>query len=156
MIVRRTKFRDCSAGFSLLELLVVMAIVSAALVLAVPRFSKTASAPSLRATAFALAASARAARAQAIASNQDVAFVLDFQSKSYGSSSGSLVALPPGISLSVESAKEMVREAQGASVIFYPSGGSTGGRIILFSSLVRATVAVDWLTGAVTVMQDPI
>ena len=156
MIKRHSNVSTTSAGFSLVELLVVMAIVAAALVLAMPRFSRTQSAPSLRATAFALAASARAARAQSIASNEDVTFVLDFQSNTYGTRSGSLVALPPGIALSVETAKEVVRERADASLIFYPSGGSTGGRIILSSPLARATVTVDWLTGTVTVAQDPL
>lgn len=154
MIERRTKFSASSAGFSLVELLVVMAIVAGTLALAMPRFSRTASLPSLRATAFALAASVRAARSQAIASNQDVPFVLDLQSNSYGTASRSRVGLPAGIALSVETAKEALREAQVATLIFYPSGGSTGGRIVLSSPLARIAVTVDWLTGAVTVAQE--
>ena len=145
--------RGASAGFSLIELIVVMAILAIALAIAVPRHAKTASKPVLLATAFELAASLGAVRAQAIGRNQDQEFVLDLTSKSYSSSS-SLRALPPGVSLSFETAQDTLRATSEARLIFYPTGGSSGGRIVLSTNQGRVIITVEWLTGMASVERD--
>ena len=91
-----------------------------------------------------------------IAANHDVAFVLDLQSMTYATLPRPPVVLPRDITLSFERAQDVLRGPADARLIFYPSGGSSGGRILLSSAQGRVSVTVDWLTGSVAVTQEPL
>ena len=151
---RRSSHTSSSAGFSLVELIIVLAILAAAYSMAMPSYKRTATKPSLRAAAIQVAADLRAVRAHAIARNQDVALVVDLTSQTYTTPLGNPKAVPRGIALSFQAAQDMPRRPFDARVIFYPSGGSSGGRIVLSSIEDRVVVSVDWLTGSVTLERD--
>jgi general secretion pathway protein H len=113
-------------GFTLLELLVVLAIISLLLWVAAPRF-EGATQPSLATRAGLLASELRMARQRAIST-----------------------ARPERVSL----AGAGVQAGAGTGpeeVLFFPDGSSTGGRILLQDQRRQALVTVDFLTGAVRV-----
>lgn len=107
-----------SAGFTLVELLVGLAIVAAALALALPYLPRLAPGAALDAAVAEAAANLRAARATAIRDNRPV-----------------LAAIENG-RLTVE---------------FQPDGSSTGGSLDLGSGQRVRRIAVDPLTGRITV-----
>jgi general secretion pathway protein H len=139
-----------SAGFTLLEMVVVLAI--AALLLAVTPPLITAAMPGveLKASARRVAAGLRLAREEAIRSGSDIAFTLDLEERTFQVGGGYRNGkLPEGLNLKLEAAeREMLSDRVGA-VRFFPDGSSTGGRIILSRNGAGYQVGVQWLTGRI-------
>lgn len=140
-----------TAGFTLIEIVVVLAVVGFALAVVVgykPPWSKGLD---LEATAAELASQLRLARSQAIAGNRPVALDLDLVGKHYRVDDGALHALPVGTEVELLT---IGGERQGnaiGGIRFQPDGSSSGGRIVLADHARRVAVGVDWLTGRVAV-----
>ncbi len=134
------------AGFTLTELLVVLAIVGL-LVAAVPVLLQSAM-PGARslAAARALAGDLREARGQAIAGGNATVIRFDATRQSYLLEPGDRKRiLPHAVPFSLQGARPAAR------IGFYPDGSSTGGVVLVGDAAQRHRVAVDWLTGRVLV-----
>ena len=144
------------AGFTLLEVLVVLAVVGLALGLVAARGPARSPSLEAREAAGELALALRQARGLAIASNRRVTFVLDVARHAYRIGDGPTRPLPAALALSMTAAAGEAGEGRTASGIgFSPDGSSSGGRIRLAAGAVGRVVAVDWLTGRVTVADAP-
>jgi len=133
-----------ASGFTLLELLVVLAIVSVVLgtlVLARP----SAVGARINAAARGVVATLRLARAEAIARNTETTVSVDPGTGVIVFSHGKW-QLPAGAQVTVTFA-ETERTAAGGSLRFYPDGQSSGGEINLRLEGRLARVTVSWLTG---------
>jgi general secretion pathway protein H len=138
-------------GFTLIEIIVTLAILSFALILIVGYRPPWSSGLSIRATAGELAAGLRLARSEAIATNRPVAFGLDLIGHRYRVGDGAERHLPANLAIELLT---IAGEHQGAgigNIRFNPDGSSTGGRIALAGAQRRTAVGVDWLTGRVSV-----
>ena len=135
-------------GFTLLELLVVLAVISLVIAAVPVVMSGGVSGLALKADARDVADALRHARGRAIAINDEVVFNIDGESGRYAVTPGERAgALADGTEVSVAP-----KSASGA-VRFFPDGGSTGGRITIVRDQRRYDVRIDWLTGQVTVDQ---
>jgi general secretion pathway protein H len=144
--------RRRSDGFTLLEIIVVLALATIfyALVLSVP-FGK-ASAADLKAAARTLAAGLRTVQTQAMATRRDAVLTLDVEAREYVLTGDPEVRrLPDRIDLKLYTAQSEVASERKASIRFYPDGSSTGGRITVYSGERKYLVDVDWLTGRVSI-----
>ncbi|MGZ5038769.1 MAG: GspH/FimT family pseudopilin [Usitatibacter sp.] len=139
-------------GFTLLELIIVLALgaVLYAVVLSGP-FGK-ASAADLKSAARTLASGLRAAQTTAMATRRDALLTLDMESREY-LTTGETEAhkLPDNIDLKLYTAQTEVTSDRRGSIRFYPDGSSTGGRITVASGERKYLVDVDWLTGRVSI-----
>lgn len=138
-------------GFTLIEVIVTLAILGFALVLVAGYRPPWSSGLGLKGTAAQLASGLRLARSEAIASNRPVAFDLDVASHRYRVGTGAVQRVPANLSIELLT---IVGESRGATVgdiRFNPDGSSTGGRIALADGRRRMAVGVDWLTGRVSV-----
>jgi len=142
---------DRRHGFSLIELLVVMAVMGFALVLIVGYKAPWSSGLNLRGTAAELAAGLRLARSEAIADNRPIVFAVDLASHRYRIGGEPPRGLPPQLSIGLLTVDGEKRAATAGDIRFNPDGSSTGGRIVLTNDARRVAVGVDWLTGRVTV-----
>lgn len=150
--------RRCSApalargrGFSLIELLVVLAVMGFALVLIAGYKAPWSRSLGLDGTAAELAGDLRLARSQAIADNRPVALALDLARHDYRVGGASPQSLPAGLSIGLLTVNGEKIDADTGAIRFNPDGSSTGGRITLADGSRRVAVGVDWLTGRVTV-----
>jgi general secretion pathway protein H len=144
------------AGVTLIEMLVVMAIIALAYVLAMPNFRSPAQSVGLRTTALDMKSRLAVARATAIARGRPVAVIVDLPHRRYASEAdGRWTALPADLSISVTTARDLSGNAQGARLVFYPDGSSTGGEILLRRDNQAYNVAVNWLTGQASVAALP-
>jgi general secretion pathway protein H len=140
-----------AAAFTLIELIVVLAVLGLALVLFTGYRAPWSTAFGLRGTAAELAAGLRLARSQAIAGDRPVALDLDLRGHRYRVGDGQPQALPPALSIELLTVAGENPDRRNGDIRFNPDGSSTGGRITLAEGGRRVAVGVDWLTGRVTV-----
>ena len=127
-------------GFTLLELVVVLAIVAAVAGVVAVQLSSASGAVHVKAAARELASALRYARSRAIAEQRETAVVLDARKHRY-----------PGVALElVVGQAEALDEHRGA-VRFYPDGSSSGARLRLMAGGRSQVVDVDWMTGRVVI-----
>jgi len=140
------------AGFTLLEVIIVLALgaVIYAVVLAGP-FAK-ASAADLKSAARSLASGLRTAQTTAMATRRDALLTLDMDSREYLATGEERThKLPDNIDIKLYTAQAEVTSAKRGSIRFYPDGSSTGGRITVAAGERKYLVDVDWLTGRVSI-----
>jgi general secretion pathway protein H len=138
------------AGFTLLEIIVVLAVLGLGLALIVGYRPPWSRGFDIRTTASEIAAQLRLARSEAIARNRDVSFEVDLPGRRYRSDAASPHALPAGLAIELLTVAGEQRGAA-AGIRFHPDGSATGGRIVLADGVRRVAVGVDWLTGRVSV-----
>lgn len=138
-------------GFTLIEVIVTLAILGFALVLVAGYKPPWSSGLGLKGTAFELASGLRLARSEAIASNRPVTFDLDMTGHRYRVGTGTERPLPANFSLELLTIAGENRGADIGVIRFHPDGSSTGGRISLADRQRRIAVGVDWLTGRISV-----
>lgn len=129
------------AGFTLIELLVVLAIVGMAIAVAAPILYGHSTGATLGAAAGEVRAALRGARSTAIMESRPVVF--------RGDAGGGYWLDRNHFTLPLMSGAQPVRVATfgAAQISFYPSGGSSGGRIAVTSGADQREIAVDALTG---------
>ena len=143
--------RQEACGFTLLELLVVLAILGFAVALFVGYKAPWSTRLSVEGTAARLASELRLARSEAIARNRPVSFILDLEGHRYRVGGGKPHSIPRQMSIALLTvAGERIEKSLGA-IRFNPDGSSTGGRIALAEGPQRAAIGVDWLSGRVSV-----
>jgi general secretion pathway protein H len=141
--------RQSCAGSTLFELLVVLAIVTVMIALAVPMLNGPDPQKELRLKAQEIAALMRQARTLAIKSNREIGVAVDVKQRRVALAGVRRpVVLPESAGLKVLTARGLVVDEL-ANIIFTPQGGSTGGKIELSDRKMIATIAVSWLTADV-------
>ncbi len=151
MSIRVVNGRYGEAGFTLLEMILAVAIIALAVSIVMPRLGLNRQSMKLRATAVELASNLKITRAAALSRNDDAIFIIDIANRKYAAA-GAVKAkqIPRDMALTFEAqAAESARASEGG-FRFRPDGSSSGGRIKLKSGAEAAIISVDWLTGAVT------
>jgi general secretion pathway protein H len=142
------------AGFTMLEMLVALAILGMAGALAASLLRPQSPRLRLESTTRALCATLRATRSRAVAVNAPMAVAFDLADKTYLSPVGGLAILPKDIALRLNVARDEAR-GDAAAIRFFPDGGASGGDISLELGGRRAAISVNWLTGGATCALDP-
>lgn len=137
------------SGVSLLEMLLVVALIAAASVLAAAAFSGGVGGMQLRGSAKEIAAQLRYTRTQAITSGEPQKFVIDPQAHTWQAPNGRHGEIPPDLRIVFIGARQVQPSRGEGAVLFFADGASTGGRVQV--SLKRAAWNIDvaWLTGQV-------
>ncbi len=138
---------------SLLEILVVLAIMGLVAGLVLPMFGPGVPTSELKAAARQLASGLRLARSEAMATRQETFVALDLEGRRFKVARDPReYPLPKGVELKLFTAqKDIVNEKVG-SIRFFPDGGSNGGRITIAAGERKFEVDVDWLTGRVAIL----
>jgi general secretion pathway protein H len=132
------------AGYTLVELLVVFAIMGL-VIAAVPALINRAM-PGLQSTsaARALAADLRTARSAAISHNRQLRFVFAPEQQTYSLAQQPRHRLPYGVPFALP-------PRGGNEIDFFADGSSSGGVILVGGKGHQHRVVTDWLTGRVSV-----
>ena len=145
--------RRSDQGFTLLELMIVLAIMVMAYTIAVPVISRLMPATELKGAARQITAGLRKARSQAITHKMQTTLTLDVEQRQFNVSGDKRdYELPDTLDIVLLTAQSELLQAKVGAIRFYPDGSSTGGHITLSSGALKFDVSVDWLTGQVTIL----
>ncbi len=141
-------------GFSLLEVVCVVAILAILAGIAGPLFSRSTSRAQLESYAIATAAVLKADRNAAIRRQIEVATQVDAGSRMVRSGATDRVIRMPGdVAVDTLLAARCGRDRSGGRAIrFFSSGMSCGGTIALTRSHVSYEIRVNWFTGGVDIV----
>lgn len=141
-------------GVSLLELLIVLAILALVAGLVLPTFGSGVSTSELRSSARQLAAGLRLARSEAVSQRRETFLVVDLEGRRFKVDQDPKEhKLPPRIDMKLFTAQRDIVDAKTGAIRFFPDGGSNGGRITVAAGERKFDVDVDWLTGRVAILE---
>jgi general secretion pathway protein H len=137
------------AGFTLIEVIVTMAVLGFALALIVGYKPAWSGALGLRGMAGELAAELRLARSEAVLRNRPVSFEIDLAARQFRVGERRPHQLPRRVDISLLTIAGERRDVTKGDIRFNADGSSTGGRITLADGARKITVGVEWLSGRV-------
>lgn len=142
-----------SRGFTLIELMVVLAILALAYALVPPLFSGGPSTAEMQGAARQVAAGLRKARNQAVTRRGEALFTLDAGRGSFSVSGDSRsYPLPEGLEVRLHGNRTETPGTRQETIRFYADGSSDGGRVTLASEGRRFEIEVEGLTGRVAIL----
>ncbi len=139
------------AGFSLLELIVVLAILGLGFAFVAPRFARSYEGLRFRTAVREVADGLRTARGIALSQGREVVFILDVDEHRYRIDGRKFRPLPDFIDLTLETVAGEQENPDRGRIRFFADGSATGGRVILAWKGRRRRVDVNWLTGRVAI-----
>ncbi len=142
--------RGAAPGFTLLELLVVLAIAGLLLTVAPVAFQRLKDSADYRSTIRTMATDLASARLEAASTGREVAFGVDLQARRYGIRGRAQHPVPDSLQLRATVAGRELDERV-AQIRFYPEGHATGGSIeVMRASGAGTRLRTDWLDGRVS------
>ena len=145
----RAASRRRARGMSLLEMLLVIALIAAIGVLTVAALTGGVAGVQLRGAAKEVAAQLRFTRSQAIATGRPQKFTLDPSAHTWSAPNGRSGEIPDKVRIAFTGAREVQPRRGEGAIVFFADGASTGGRVRLSIELAAWNVDVAWLTGEV-------
>lgn len=140
-------------AFTLLELLVVLALAAILMALVPPLLQGGVSSAELKGTARKLAAALKYVRSQAITHHQEAVLTLDLERR-YFMITGKKrqYPIPDNLEISLVTARSELDTERVGKIRFFPDGTSTGGRITVAQGKSKYGIDVNWLTGQVVIL----
>lgn len=136
-----------AAGFTLVEVMVVLVIVALMLALVGSSISRNISGAEMRTAAGKVAAGLRYTRTQAILKKSEQVFLVDTENLTYQAGDRKADNFPEGMLVELNTARSELTSESAGGIRFYPDGGSTGGNVRLEANGRVYQVNVAWLTG---------
>ena len=146
-MIETTRTHRADAGFTLLELLVVMGVLALVAAVAVPSFVRPSDRARLEGASREILSAFLRARAVAIARATDMAVVVDVDKRTVESPVAPTVRVDREIEIQLTVAEPERTTSFRGAVRFYPDGSSTGGNVRLALHGKDMHLCVDWLTG---------
>ncbi len=140
------------AGFTLLEMLVVLAIVGGLMSVVIALVKPRGEVLALRQVSMDIASGLRAARSDAVWKNDETVFSFDAENRLFQGTAGTkIIALPTDMAVTLETARTTGDANTDSRFRFFGDGSSTGGKIVLRGAEKEIRITVEWLTGAVRI-----
>ncbi|MBV2090211.1 MAG: GspH/FimT family pseudopilin [Candidatus Thiodiazotropha sp. (ex Ctena orbiculata)] len=141
------------AGFTLLELLIVLVIAAALVALVPPAINRVLPGVKLKGASQEMASAIRFLRGWSVSQGEQGLFLLDLEEKHYTITPREKVyEIPQSAELKMVAASDEGDGEQQGGIRFFPDGSSSGGRITLSGGGRSHRIDVDWLTGRVSLV----
>ncbi len=140
---------DKIRGVSLLEMLLVVALIGVASLLAAAALSGGFAGMQLRSNAKEVAAQLRYTRAHALTTGQPQRFVIDPQAHRWQAANGRSGDIPEAIAIHFTGARQLQPTPGQGAIVFFEDGAASGGRVQLSVKRAAWNIDVAWLTGEV-------
>ncbi len=147
MTRRRAAPAPGMAGFTVLEMLVALAILTMVMGTGSMLLRRPSPGVQIEASARNLCAALRLTRSRALATNAETTLTIDLATKSFVSPVISETAFPREAEVQFTVADRMRTSRTAGGFLFFPGGGSTGGEVTIQAPGKRIVINVNWLTG---------
>lgn len=145
--------RSRHAGVTLVELLVVLALMAILATIVMPMLGPGVSTTSMKAAARELASALRHARSEAMAQHRETLVMIDLEGRRFVVGNDPRGReLPRELEIKLFTAQMDIVNDKVGGIRFYPDGGSNGGRVTLAAGERKFEIDVDWLTGRVAIL----
>jgi general secretion pathway protein H len=138
---------NSSAGFSLLEMLIVIAILTLVSIIAVPQLSRPSDSVRLQALVGDLRGAMRLTRAAAVAKGRDLVLLVDVDRRNFQSLVVAMKTYSPDLTVQMTVAEPERITASHGGFRFFADGSSTGGDLVVRGRDKEIKICLDWLTG---------
>jgi general secretion pathway protein H len=158
MAMRRTLIAGvddgAAGGFTLLEVICVLAIVGILAYILLPATPSGTSQPRLQAYAIQVASVLTADRNAAIRLRHPVVTSIDALARSiHSGTTGEMIRLPNDVNFAANLAARCNGQPTSSAIIFFASGLSCGGVLSFLQAGIGYEVRVNWLTGGVEIVR---
>lgn len=140
-------------GVSLLEMLLVLALIAIASTLAAMALTGGLDGMRMRSSAKEIAAQMRYTRALAISTGKPQRFAIDPEGHFWQAPNRKPGRIADSLGVRFTGAREAQARAGEGGILFFPDGASTGGRVQLQAKRAAWRIDVGWLTGQVKLSQ---
>jgi general secretion pathway protein H len=139
-----------SAGFTLIEILVVISLVAGLTVILMMSMNGGMNGMRLRSEARTIASELRRARSQAISTGTVQAFRIVPEDRTWTGAKDRKGEIPKPLVVTFTGVRQVLERDGEGVILFFEDGASTGGRIQLKHERAALNVDVAWLTGEVS------
>lgn len=141
------------AGFALVEIVCVLAIIALLAAIILPAFPSATSRTRLEAYAVDAASLLKADHNAALRRSAHIATQVSAETRTLRSgATGRIIQLPADVRFDAMLASTCAAKRAGRTIDFFPSGLSCGGVVALSRPGMRYEVRVNWLTGSVEIV----
>lgn len=141
---------DRAGGFTLLEVLIGLAIMALALVAVAPLVSGPGAGIEVKSAGSRIVDAAREAREIAIRTNRPVSLDLNVATRNLRLDGSDPIALgSEELNVSITTAQSLIADSEAGRIVFFPNGSSSGGAISLERGGIAQTYRIDWITGKI-------
>ena len=137
-------------GFTLIEIIAVMVLLTIIATVVAMSFSKSMSSAKIEAASRDLVAALRYTRGQAIVRGTQAALDIDLEHNTYQAPGKAMVQMPKDMRIQLVTAEIEQTGSSSGRIRFFADGASTGGHITVFMGQRRWQINVSWLTGQVS------
>lgn len=141
-------------GFSLIELMVVMVLVSILFATVAVSINRSLSGAELRNASREVIAGLRHTRGQAIVKRRPTVFHVDADARTWQAAGREPETLPEGLDVTLTTARSELTGENAGGIRFYPDGASTGGSVTLSVEQREWHITVGWLTGEISQQRE--
>ncbi|KAA3523475.1 prepilin-type N-terminal cleavage/methylation domain-containing protein [Agrobacterium tumefaciens] len=135
-------------GFSLIEMIVVVAILSLGMTAAFLTFQAAQRPKTAEAVAREITHLIQFIRLDAVNSRRQRSLVVDMATRTISNERGDRrLFVPAGIEITIVTGRELIRSGNRAVILFLPDGTSSGGEMSFESGGAPVILRIPWLTG---------
>lgn len=145
--------RRAARGFTLVEILAVVALIALALAVVAVSVGGGLSNAKVKAASRDLVAAMRYTRGQAIVKRETQTVSIDVEKRRYKVPNKKWVELPQDMTMKLFTARSELEEEGVGRIRFFPDGSSTGGHVDLLRDDATWRIEVLWLTGEVSLRE---
>lgn len=152
-IQQRRNRLDCrphTEGFTLIEMMIVIAISAIVLATLVPNFAPAIERAKLNAASRDVVSALRHCRGYAMIKGEDALFEINTINHTYRiSGRNKLYHIPESIQLGLFTTTTETLDEGTGRIRFFPDGSATGGRVTLIGQNQTLVIDINWLTGEI-------
>jgi general secretion pathway protein H len=154
LLIQQNPLRNSSAGFTLVEIMIVLLLLALMMGLISPTILSGIQRSSIRQVTTDLVMAIRRTRAQALTRNQEHYILFNLAENTYSvPPHKKTTKVPDSLTMELITANIEQQDSTSGAIRFYGDGSSTGGTITIIHEHKKWIIDIPWLTGQVNLQR---